>query len=71
MTFTEFVGPDAELIHDLTYKYDMAIGRVVRYKALKGRSNCPWEKADMDRLIEEERINAQAFRVLLDALAAR
>ena len=69
-TFESFSGIQWKVVHDLGIKFDQAIARIARYKALQGRSNCPYERADLEVLILEEKENAAAWRKLLDAVSS-
>ena len=70
-TFESFTGSQWVAVHDLGMKFDAVIGRIAKYKALAGRSNCPYERAALEVLILEERENAAAFRRALEGLTGK
>ena len=70
-TFKNFTGAEWIAVHDLGCRFDAAIGRIGKYKALQGRSNCPYERAEIEVLILEERENAAAFRRALEGLTGK
>lgn len=70
-TFESFSGQQWKVVHDLGFKFDAAIGRIAKYKALAGRSNCPYERAELEVLILEERENAATFRRALEGLTGK
>lgn len=56
-------------LNALVEEFDCAIGRIVSYKRLAGRSNDPYERASMEALIAAEKAAAKGLRRAIDALA--
>jgi hypothetical protein len=56
-------------LNALVEEFDCAIGRIVSYKRLAGRSNDPYERASMESLIAAEKVAAASLRRAIDALA--
>jgi hypothetical protein len=56
-------------LNALIEEFDLTIGRMIAYKRLQGRSNCPYERAEMEALAAAEKAAAAGLRRAIDALA--
>ena len=56
-------------LNSLIEEFDLTIGRVVSYKRLAGRSNDPYEKAEMESLIAAEKVAAASLRRAIEEFA--
>ena len=65
----EFINVQSAIALDkLVLEFDQAIGRMVTYKRLAGRSNDPYEVAAMQSLVAAEKAEAAALRRAIDEL---
>jgi hypothetical protein len=65
----EFINVQSAIALDkLVLEFDQAIGRMIAYKRLAGRSNDPYEVAAMQSLIAAEKAEAASLRRSIDEL---